>query len=209
MIILDCDQGSDEWHQARAGVVTASEMKKIHTSTGKASTQADVYMKTLLAEWLIGGPVESYSSQWMERGKEMEEEARSAYDFEADADVVPVGFVYADDRQLMGASPDGLVGDDGLVEFKCPKASTQISYLMVGAVPSEYAIQIQGQMLVTDRKWCDFVSYFPGLSSVTIRVARDERLIMGLRAAVESFVAQMLEKRQQLIGLGHVPAGGE
>ena len=209
MIIVDCIQGEAEWHQARAGIVTASEMKKIYTSTGKASTQADVYMKTLLAEWLLGGPVDSYSNQWMEAGKEKEQEARDAYSFASDAEIQTVGFVYADERKLMGASPDGLVGDYGLVEFKCPKASTQIEYLLKGSVPSEYKVQIQGQFMVTGGAWCDFVSYYPGLPSVTIRVTRDERMIMGLRAAVESFIAIMLEKRKELTAMGHSPAGGE
>ena len=103
MLILDCEQGSEEWHKARAGIVTASEMKKIYTGTGKASTQAEVYMQTLLAEWRIGGPVESYSNQWMEEGKEREADARNTYAFESGQKVVSVGFVYADERKLMGS----------------------------------------------------------------------------------------------------------
>ena len=210
MIILDCIQQSDVWHKARAGVVTASEMNKIHTSTGKESKQAEVYMETLLMEWLKGGPVDSYTNKWMEQGKQFEQDALDTYAFEADAKVTPVGFVYSDERKLIGCSPDSLVGEEGLVEAKCPKASTQVHYyLRAGVVPTDYVVQIQGQMMVTTRKWCDFVSYFPGADTLTIRVLRDDRFIMGLRAAIEAFLKTMLVKRKQLIKLGHSPRGEE
>ena len=210
MIILDCEQGTAEWHKARAGVVTASEMNKIYTSTGKASTQAGVYMRTLLMEHIIGGPTESHSNHWMDRGTDMEGEARDAYAFLTDAEVTQVGFVYSDERKLVGCSPDGLVGDDGMVELKCPKASTQIEYMeKPGKVPSSYAVQLQAQLMVTGRAWVDFSPYFPGVRSPVLRVPRDDRFIMGLRAAVETFIAQMLERREGLRHLGYYPKGEE
>ena len=207
-VILDCIQGEEVWLKARSGIPTASNFNKIYTGTGKASTQAGGYMNTLLGEFLVGGPVESFTTPWMIRGQEMEEEARAFYAFDKDVEVAQVGFIYSDERKVMGCSPDGTVGSEGLLELKNPKASTHVGYLLKPGVPSEYKAQVQGQLLVTGRAWCDFVSYYPGMDPMTIRVARDERFIMGLKSAVDSFVAQLLEKREELRRMGHSPAKG-
>ncbi len=206
MITVDCIQGSEEWAKARAGIPTASEFKKIYTSTGKSSTQAGAYMDTLLAEWLLGGPTESYTNQWMERGQELEQEARDAYSFTQDQEVVQVGFVYRDERKLVGASPDGLVGDKGMVEIKCPKASTHIHYLRTQRLPADYVCQVQGQLYVCEREWVDFNSHYPGLPTMTLRIARDDRFISGLRSELDHFLEKLLDARRQLEDAGHHPA---
>ena len=205
MIVVDCEQGTPAWEQARAGIPTASEFKKIYTSTGKDSTQAGTYMNALLAEWLIGGSTEAYTNKWMERGTELEAEARAAYSFENDAEVVQVGFCYRDERHYLGCSPDGLIGSAGMVEFKCPKASTHVEYLRKWRLPADYVTQVQGQLFVTDRDWCDFVSYYPGLDSFVLRVSRDEKFIVGLRTALDRFLEKLFEARRLLEQDGHFP----
>lgn len=207
MITVDAPQGSEIWHAARAGIPTASNFNKILTAGGKPSRQAEAYCDTLLIEHLIGGPTETYSNSWMERGIELEAEARAFYEFQSDNEVRTVGFVYGDEERLYGASPDGLVGEDGLLEIKCPKASTHAGYIRSGKAPTDYYVQMQGQMLVTERKWTDFVSYFPGLERpFLVRVNRDDRFILTLSSALGTFIADMLKKRDELAAKGYSPA---
>ena len=210
MIIVDCEQGDETWDKARAGIPTASGMNKIYTSGGKKSTQATDYRDTLLMEWLLGGPTEDFKNHWMERGNDLEDEARTFYEFQCNTDITTVGFCYADEERLHGASPDGLVGEEGLLEIKCPKANTHMRYILAGKAPTGYFVQMQGQMLVTGRKWVDFVSHFPGLEKpIIIRVERDERFLMGLSSALRTFIADMLVQRKKLIALGYHPLGGD
>jgi len=198
MIILDALQGSEEWHRARAGIPTASEFSKIHTTQGKPSTSASTYMYKLLAEWWLEGPIETFTSEWMERGQILEDEARLYYVFETGRDVVQVGFCYFDEQRLYGASPDGLVGDDGGLEIKCPSPAVHMKYLLANKVPTEYVTQVQGNMLVTGRKWWDFLSYSPGLPPLLYRMNRDDRFCMGLKAALHKFLVQLTEKQMSL-----------
>ena len=198
MIIDNSEQGTPEWFAARRGRPTGSNFSKIITSTGKASTSAKAYMNELLAEWLADKTYDSDNkSEWMERGNELEAEARSLYEFRFNVDVEQVGFC-SHDTLLCGVSPDGLVGDDGLVEIKCPKHSTHIGYLLAGKLPSGYVPQVQGQLWVTDRKWCDFISYHPDFDPMIIRVERDEKYIASLSAEVTKFCETMLELRGKL-----------
>ena len=186
MRIIDCVQGSDEWLGARAGIPTASNFDMIVTSKGDRSKSLEKYLYALAGERLIGRSDEKYSNAIMQRGVELEAEARQLYEIITDQTVEQVGLCLSDGPIIYGASPDGLVGEDGLLEIKCPKLSTHVGYLLKGVVPIEYIPQVQGQMLVTGRKWCEFLSYYPGISPFIIRVERDDRFLMRLSAELQT-----------------------
>jgi putative phage-type endonuclease len=203
MIILDCEQGTSEWLQARLGIPTASSFDSIITSTGKPSTQADAYANKLIAEWLVGAPVDEYKNDWMLRGNELEPQARAYYEMQADCEVKQVGFVLRDDRRV-GCSPDGLTAG-GLVEIKCPAPHTHVEYLLNGKVPTKYIPQVQGQMLITESEWCDFVSYHPLMPPVIVRVARDEKFIAALNEELDKLLNLMADRKAILINRGLAP----
>lgn len=207
IIHRDIEQGTPEWHQLRLGIPTASEFDKIITSGGKPSTQADAYANRLLAEIIVGQPVETFKkSAWMERGNELEPEAAAYYEMTNGIDTEKVTFV-TDDERTMGASPDRLVGDDGLLELKCPAPHTQIDYILNGKLDRDYWPQVQGQLYVTKRKWVDLVSYYPGMRKpVVIRVARDEAYITTMSGLLVKFTATVAAKKARLIELGHLEA---
>ena len=173
MIRLDCEQGSDEWFSARLGIPTASGFGKIITpKTGKLSVSADKYIAELIAETVE--PDNSFNgNQWTERGHELEPEARAWYEFESGNQVEEVGILLLDDKSA-GVSPDGLIGDDGLLEIKCPKPSTHVHWLLAGELPTEHKPQCHAALHLTGRKWLDFVSYCPGFSALLLRVMPDE-----------------------------------
>lgn len=198
MLMDNSTQLSDEWFAARCGVATASSFSKIVTATGKPSTQAQGYMNQLLADWYIGKQVDVMeASKWMERGTELEEQAREMYSFMEDSEVLQVGLCYLNDEKLIGASPDGLVGDSGLLEIKCPKASTVIDYMLNG-FPSAYKQQVQGQLWVTGLEWCDFFVYHPDIEPLLIRVKRDQEYIDVMDDLIHKFIKKMMDKRKQL-----------
>lgn len=208
--IDDIEQGTPEWHELRCGIPTSSCFDKIVTpAKGELSAQSSTYLHELLAEWLSGEPGDSFSSRWTERGTELEPQARAYYAFERDADVRQVGFVFADSTRMVGCSPDGLVDDNGLLEFKCPKPSTHIGYLLAGKLPTTYRAQVQGSLMVTGRQWCDFVSYCPGLPPLIVRVDRDAEFIAKLRAALATFTSRLKDGRGALRKMGHAPAWEE
>ena len=197
MIHHAVEQGSAEWHQLRLGIPTASCFHKILTPTGKLSAQSVAYMHELLAEWLFQSPLEQFENEWMIHGHEYEDEAASAYAFERGVSVQPGGFFTSDDG-MIGSSPDRLVGDDGLLEIKCPKANTHVGYMLARGVDEKYRCQVQGQLWVCERKRLDIVSYCPGLPTVIVPVARDEEFIAILSRSVGMFVDALLAARQQL-----------
>lgn len=189
MKILKVEQGSPEWEFARLGIPTASRFDSLLTpKTLKASTQAEKYLDELLAAYLLGQPLEWGSSGFMERGTEMEAEARKWYEFTYDVEVETVGFVTRDDG-LVGGSPDGLVGADGILEIKCPGALKHVSY-MRGTHP-DHRGQTQGYMSLTDRKWCDILSYHPDLPPVVFRTERDEAYLSALNPILTRFVERL------------------
>ncbi len=189
MKIIDCIQGTPEWHAARAGRVTASRIADMlaTTKTGWGASRAN-YKAELVAERLTGTVAQSYSNAAMQWGTEKEPEARSAYSFMTDREVEPVGFVIHPTIDMSGASPDGLVGTDGLLEIKCPNTATHIDTLLSGTVPEKYYLQMQWQMICCGRKWCDFVSYDPRLP------ARMQLFV----SRVEAAPAEALEKAVRL-----------
>ena len=202
MIILDIEQGTDEWLKARSAIPTASMFSSIITSTGKASTSSKTYMNQLLAEHIAGGPVDAWEgNKFTSIGTEREPESRALYSLITDNDVNEVGFVFKDDKKLVGCSPDGLVGDNGLVEFKNPKASTLIGYKLANKIPAGYIPQIQGQLWVTGRDWCEFMAYHPDIGHFFIRADRDEKYITTMSGMINKFIDEMLEKREKLTKL--------
>lgn len=196
MNIIDCPQGSQAWLAIRAGRVTASRIADLmaRTKTGWGASRAN-YMAELVAERLTGTVAEGFTNAAMKWGTEVEPEARSAYQFLTDAEVTEVGFVIHPTIDSSGASPDGLVGTDGLLELKCPQTATHIETLLGGVVSDKYIKQMQWQMACTGRQWCDFASYDPRLPArmqlFVKRVARDTALIAEIEAAVRDFLGEV------------------
>ncbi len=200
MKIIQCEQGTPEWFQARLGIPTCSRLDEVLTpKTLKLSTSAGKYRNQLLAEWLVGYPLDfGGSSAWMDRGIELEPEARAFYELRNDVEVETVGCILRDD-EMMGGSPDGLVGEDGGLEVKCPALHTHVGYLLDPAsLVAEYRSQVQGNLYVTGRKWWDVLSYFPDMPDVTVRVERDETYIAALDVALAGFVSDLLAARAKL-----------
>lgn len=197
MIILDVQQGTQEWLEARCGIPTASNFDKILTSTGKSSTQAKSYMNKLVAEYFTMEKTSVEQNEWMLRGIELEAEARKLYEFLSDVDVKEIGMAYKDDRKLISCSPDGLLTKKGL-EIKCPAPHTHVEYLLNGKLPTKYLMQVQGSMWVTGLEQWDFMSYHPDLPHLLITVDKDEKLHSILDTEMSSFVEKMLDARHQI-----------
>ncbi len=192
-------QGTDEWKAIRCGKATASRIADIVAKTKSGySTSRENYCAQLVVERLTGVAGESFSSEAMKWGTATEPEARDAYCFCADVDVSEVGFVIHPAISMSGASPDGLIGDVGLVEIKCPIGATHIKTLLGKAVPGPYQTQIQWQLACTNRKWCDFVSYDPRMPEhlrlFIQRVHRDDEHIEQLEIEVIKFLSEVDEK---------------
>lgn len=189
-------QGSAEWFAARLGKVTASRVSDVmaRTKTGWGASRKN-YMADLIAERLTGMPVEQYTNQAMQWGIDTESQARFAYEFFRDTEVKEVGFIDHPQIFMTGASPDGLIGDDGLLELKCPNTATHIDTLLNGTVPEKYALQMQWQLACTGRAWCDFVSFDPRMPQrmrlFAKRVTRDEPKIKEVESAVIAFLTEL------------------
>lgn len=202
MIVVQCEQRSEEWLSARLGIPTASEFDKIiMPATGKASTSADAYMFRLLGEWMTGKQQESFQSGWMERGSELEPEARAYYELQTDGAIQQVGFVYRDESRMVGCSPDGLLPGGG-VEFKCPSAGMHVRYLLSGNLANEYIPQVQGAMWITGAEWWDWMSYHPDMEPSIVRVLRDPPYIAKLETLMSAFIEKMVKHRAELIARG-------
>lgn len=197
------EQGSDEWKTLRLGKATASRMADIcaTTKTGWGASRAN-YAAQLIAERLTGVVAESYTNGAMEWGVATEAEARAVYSFFLGVTVETVDFVSHPTIEMSGASPDGLVGSDGLVEIKCPNTATHIDTLLKGKIPEKYLLQMTWQMACTGRRWCDFVSYDPrmpeNLRLFTKRVQRDDALVADLESKVSEFLAEVHAKTVML-----------
>ncbi len=188
--IIQCEQNSPEWAAARLGIPTASRFKDI-LAKGQGLTRKK-YLYTLAGERLTGEPAESYTNESMERGHAMEAQARELYAFAHEAEPQLVGFMRRRVRaQWAGASPDALIGKDGLLEIKTKAPPLQIECLEWGKLPPEHVAQVQGQLWVSGRQWCDFVSYWPKLPLFCIRVERDDAYIAALGAEVMAFCDEL------------------
>ena len=188
MIILDHEQGSEEWLAARLGKPSASCFSRLITATGKPSSSADGYINELIAERLTGHSKPFFTTPWMERGSELEPEAREAYAFISGNDTLEVGFI-VDPTFSYGCSPDALIGSEGGLELKCPAPDTHVGYMRDNqAGVKKYWQQIQGCMWVTGRQWWDFFAYHPEMPHVLVRVERDEKYIAKLAEEVTKAV---------------------
>ena len=192
MKIIDAIQGTPEWLSARAGKVTASMISAVLMKPETAGFRD--YQAQLVAEILTGKPQGSdYTNAAMQFGTETEPLARSAYEAETGFSVDEVGLCIHETIDRAGASPDGLVGNSGLVEIKCPKPATHLAYMIAGVVPSGYKNQMMWQMACTGRDWCDFVSFRPDLPEhlqlFIVRFKRDSEKILELETAVISFLS--------------------
>lgn len=199
-------QGSEAWHLMRLGKITASRINDVVAmiKTGEAATRAD-YRIELVCERLTGKPTEGFTNSHMERGIELEPFARSAYEIATSTFVEQVAFIDHPRLKNTGASPDGLVGNDGLIEIKCPAVKTHIKTLVDKKAPSKYMNQMQWQMACTKRLWVDFVSYCPELPEnmqlFIKRVERDNGIIAELEAKVLEFDEEVEAVIQQLKSL--------
>lgn len=186
------EQGTDDWFKARLGRATASRFKDIMTKVkyGEAAAVKN-YRSELTAECLTGNREETWKSPAMQWGTETEPLARLQYVLNSGNDVEECGF-FAHEKIMAGASPDGLIGEDGLLEIKCPNSATHIATLQAQQVPYQYYWQVMGQMWITGRKWCDFVSFDPRMPEnaqyFCIRVERDEDEIKKLESEVTEFL---------------------
>lgn len=203
MKIIDCIQGTPEWHQARAGIPTASEFKKVLRERGKTKGSESVerlnLIRRLAGERITGDPATSYSNAYMERGKEMEPQARDDYAFINDVTPEIVGFVTLDDGSA-GASPDSFIGADGMLEVKTAEPHILLGHMERGEVPAEHRAQIQGGLWVCERDWLDLIIYWPKMKPFIVRAHRDEAYIRDLASAVAAFneeVAAVVERYQQ------------
>lgn len=214
MIVVDCEQGSEEWHKARLGVVTASNFSRLLTPTGRLSKSADAYMARLLAEWLMGEPDTEYSGDYMADGYLRQPKAVEYYELTTGRTVKEVGFCYLDDRKCVGCSPDGLMeasntpGGRGL-EIKGPTGRVHLATLLADRMPNDHIPQVQGSMWVTGLPAWDFLSYHPKIAAGLYPIERDEVYIAQLAEVVEAFVEKMMTARMTLLERGFGPALAE
>lgn len=200
MIISTVIQRSPEWHQARLGMPTASGLSRIVTSRGELSKQAPKYMLQLLEEWFTGRAIRTFVSYWMERGAALEPEALAYYELKTGRTVDRVGFVYRDQRQLVGCSPDGLfLSADTGIEVKCPSPKVHKRYLEGGRMPTEHTQQVQGQMWICGAQQWDWMSYHPDMDALILTIKRDEAFIAKLELTVNCFIAEMLKRRERML----------
>jgi predicted phage-related endonuclease len=197
-IFWTLEQGTPEWHALRRGVVTASEFSTVLAQgrkKGDPSVTRRKYMLTLISDRIGGAPADSYSNHHMERGKSMEAEALQLY-HALHAEPIRVGFVKR--NADVGCSPDAFVGEPGMVQVKTALPAIQLERVLKPELPAEYVCQVQGELWVCEREWSDFVSYWPGLPLMVVRVYRDEKAIKSIELGVEMFLNEMAELMQRL-----------
>jgi len=170
------DQNTEEWLDLRKGKFTASSFKNLFLSKTTAGYNNEIYR--VAYEHLTDESPETFSNEYMDRGHELEPFARKEYELQSFNDVEDGGFFEL--NKFVGCSPDGLIGDDGGLEIKCPKYSTMIQYLLSQKLPTEYYWQVQGSLYVTGRKWWDFMAYHPKLKSLVLRIYPDQEAFGNL-----------------------------
>lgn len=197
------EQRTEEWHTARLGKVTASRIADLTAKTKSGySTSRQNYMAELICQRLTGVPEPHFESEAMRRGTELEPKARAVYMLETGNIATEVGLVDHPSIPMSAASPDGLIGHDGLIEIKCPNTWTHLQTIKTRAPDRKYLLQMHWQMACTGRKWCDFVSYDDRLPErlayVCVRIERDEKLIAEISAEVRKFLEELEEEIQDL-----------
>ena len=203
MKILKCEQGSSEWLFARAGIVTASELENLVSPTWKTRTgdMPETYMWDKIDEKLSGQPNNlEFGNFYMDQGKLLENEAIPWLTFMHEIKVDRVGICLTDDGKV-GASPDGLIGEDGGIEVKCPSGPIHLKYLFKGVVPPKYIAQVHCSLWVTGRKFWYFLSYSRKYPKLLVRVERDEAIMNAISKVIESYYVEFdaaLAKIEQL-----------
>jgi putative phage-type endonuclease len=195
-------QGTPEWHQLRMGLVTASRIKDVIAKTKSGYSTSRKNYRDELVKQRFGIPSENFSSTAMQHGTETEPVARSLYEIKHDLIVQEVPFIKHPTIEMAGMSPDGLVGDDGLIEIKCPNSSTHFDYLLDGIVPETYKPQMAWQMACSGRQWVDFISYDnrvpEDMQYFEIRYQRDNDYIAMLESEVIEFLKEVDERFNEL-----------
>ncbi len=200
------EQGTEAWFEIRRGKATASRIADIiaKTKTGWGMSRKN-YLAQMVAERLTGTTAESFSNAAMKWGIDTEPQARAAYVFFRDQEVQEIGFTDHPTIPLSGASPDGLVGDDGQLEIKCPNTATHIETLLGSKLPDKYIVQVQWQMACGERAWCDWMSFDPRmpeeLRMFVQRIERDDKRIEELEQEVRKFLAEVDETEGKLRAL--------
>jgi putative phage-type endonuclease len=190
------EQGTPEWHQLRLGKVTASRVADIlsKTKTGPSASRQN-YLIELALQQVTKTIEESYTNAAMEWGTQTEPQARVAYEVKTGNFVDQIAFVDHPTIAGFGCSPDGLVGDSGLIEIKCPNSATHWSYIKANEPPNKYFIQMQAQMAVTSSKWCDFVSFDPRMPKrsqlLIVHVPRDDEFILYMETEIKQFLSEV------------------
>lgn len=192
MDVLTCEQGTAEWHEARLGIPTASQFSTL-LAKGKGggdSKTRKTYLHKLAGEILTGEQMDTFGNAHTEHGHEVEGEARALYEFMCDAEVREVGFIRSGRK---GCSPDGLVGDVGMVEIKRKLPHIMVETILSGRFPPAHKAQVQGQLWIAEREWCDLVCYYPSMPPFISRAYREDEYIEQLAEAVEAFNAELDE----------------
>ena len=192
--IFNHEQGTPEWFAERCGVITASCFSQV-LAKGQGKTRK-TYLLKLAGERITGNTSDGYTNPHMERGREQEETARNLYIEQHGVEIAQCGFMK---NGCLGYSPDGLIGDDGLIEIKSKLAHLQAEVLLDGDVPREHVAQIQGGLMVSGRKYLDFVSFCPGMPLFIKRVERDENYITTLKSELEKFENELNTIVQQIM----------
>jgi putative phage-type endonuclease len=205
-IIRDIEQGSQEWFELRYGWITASMFKAV-ISKGKGQAKSKTrltYMYQVAAEAVSELRQETFTNEYMEWGTETEPKAREMYEFVSGNKVDEVSFIKLGGDRKIGCSPDGIIGEDGMIEIKCPKTTTQVETYLNGKMPSVHKAQVQGQLWVSGRSWCDFVSFDPRIngdaSFFCERIQRDEDYINDLKEKCFEFEKDLIEVINKLRG---------
>ncbi|MDP9115577.1 MAG: YqaJ viral recombinase family protein [Acidobacteriota bacterium] len=197
MKVHDVIQGSTAWLRIRMGKPTASQFSRIVTPTGKVSTAQDGYMRELLAELIMGRPLDGPKMPWMERGTALEPDAVALYEFKNDVETEVVGFI-TNDAETMGCSPDRRVTPKRLLQVKCPKPEIHVGYLLFDDISKEYRPQLQGELYVAEAEVNEIISYHPEMPYAIVKVERDEPYIKLLAGELDRFVERLAEKREEL-----------
>lgn len=201
MQILDCEQGSREWLEARAGLITCSELEEVF-SKGKGKEPfgkaAITYMYELIGEQITGEPKESFSGFHTERGHVHEPMAIELYEMQTGNEVGKCGFIIG---EKFGYSPDGLVGANGLTEVKSKLPKLQAQILYEGVLPPEHYYQCMGGISAAEREWIDFISYCPSMPLFVKRLYRDEKVITEINNRVDQFLEELDKRKQVILGV--------
>lgn len=204
LTVYDCEQGSEDWFRARMGIPTASEFGTVLAPrAGSEGKMRRTYLHKLAGEIITGEPMERYGNAHMDRGHEMEAEARSLYAFMSDADPTQIGFLRNGQK---GCSPDSLIGDAGMLEIKTKLPHLLIDCILKDDFPAEHKAQCQGALWVAEREWVDIAVYWPRMPLFVKRAYRDEEYISKLSDAIDAFNADLAVVVDRIKAYGVEPA---